>query len=91
MLAQILTNGSKYCKRGGRKHTVEVILQNILGVLLGLDRSVGIVNTGLMTADDLSVRHDFVNANEELLRLGFLINSFGVRRASIWFNVNVFR
>lgn len=36
--------------------TVEVLLEDLLGVLLGLSRGVGVVQVGLVAADDLSFR-----------------------------------
>lgn len=36
--------------------TVEVLFENLLGVFLGLSGGVGVVQVGLVTADDLSLR-----------------------------------
>ena len=38
--------------------TVEFILENFLGVLLGLLGSVGVLESSLVAAGDLSFRHD---------------------------------
>lgn len=44
-------------KRATGVFTVEVLLQNLLGVILRFGRGVGVVDGGLVAADDMSVRH----------------------------------
>lgn len=41
------------------KRTVVFVLEDILGVVLGLSRGVWVVEVGLVTADDLSFRRHF--------------------------------
>lgn len=38
--------------------TVELVVENLTGVLLGLFRGVGVVEVSLVAACDLSLRHD---------------------------------
>lgn len=42
---------------GPGMHTVVVLLQHLLGVILGFGGGVGVVDGGLVPADDMSVRH----------------------------------
>jgi hypothetical protein len=46
--------------------TVKLLLEDLLGMLLGLLRGVGVVDVGLVTSSDLSLRHD-----DELLGIFF--------------------
>lgn len=52
--------------------TVEVLLEDLLGVLLGLSRGVGVVQVGLVAADDLSFRSHVCGGND-LVRRWYLV------------------
>lgn len=54
MLAQRFTKTAKATRR---ERTIEVILEDLLGVFLGLRRGIGVVDGSLVATDDLRVSH----------------------------------